>query len=289
MPRILLIGHDGQIGFELQRTLAALGPVRAVCYPDINFGDPDSIVRTVRETRPELILNAAAYTAVDKAESEVDLCRRVNVDAPRILAEEAVRLGAGLVHYSTDFVFAGTLRRPYTETDDARPISVYGRTKLEGDQAIAASGVPHLIFRIAWVYGLRGRNFLLTIRRLAAEGKSLRIVDDQIGSPTWCRPVAEMTAAALAARPSAAALREVSGVYHAVCGGETSWCEFARAFLPTEVRVQPIATADYPTPAHRPAYSALDCGKLRRVFGLALPPWQDALRVCLAEEQTPRV
>ena len=284
MPRILLIGHDGQIGFDLQRALAALGPVQAVCYPAIDFGDPDSIVRAVRAARPELIVNAAAYTAVDKAESDADLCRRLNVDAPRILAEEAVRLGAGLVHYSTDFVFDGALCRPYTETDAAQPLGVYGRTKLEGDRAIAASGVPHLIFRTAWVYGLRGKNFLLPIRRIAAEGKALRIVDDQIGCPTWCRSVAEVTAAALAARPSAAALREVSGVYHAVCGGETSWCGFARAFLPAEARVQPIATTEYPTPARRPAYSVLDCGKLRRVFGLTLPPWRDALRACLAEE-----
>jgi len=284
MPRILLIGNDGQIGYELQRTLAAVGQVKAVCYPAIDFGDPDSIVRIVRETRPELIVNAAAYTAVDKAESEGDPCRRLNADAPRILAEEAVRLGAGLVHYSTDFVFDGTLGRPYMETDAAKPVSVYGRTKLEGDQAIAATGVPHLIFRVAWVYGLRGKNFLLTIRRLAAEGKTLRIVDDQVGCPTWCRSAAEATASVLAARPSAGALREVSGVYHAVCGGETSWCGFARTFLPAQSRVQPIATAEYPTPARRPAYSVLDCSKLKRVFGLALPPWQDALRACLASQ-----
>lgn len=289
MPHILLIGNDGQVGFELQRTLTALGPVHAICYPAIDFGNPDSIIRTVREARPELIVNAAAYTAVDKAESEPDLCRRLNADAPRILAEEAGRLGAGLVHYSTDFVFDGTRRRPYLETDVAQPVSVYGRTKLEGEQAIAATGVPHVIFRLAWVYGLRGRNFLLTIRRLASEGKALRIVDDQIGCPTWCRPVADVTAAALAARPSAEALREVSGVYHAVCAGETSWCGFARAFLPAEARVQAIKTTDYPTPAHRPAYSALDCTKLQRVFGLAMPTWQDALRTCLAEEQTSRV
>ncbi len=288
MPRILLIGNDGQVGYELQHTLASLGPVHAVCYPAIDFGNPDSIVRTVREARPELIVNAAAYTAVDKAETEPDLCRRLNADAPRILAEEAVRLGAALVHYSTDFVFDGMLRRPYVETDSAQPVSVYGRTKLEGDLAIAVSGVPHLVFRLAWVYGLRGKNFLLTIRRLSAEGKALRIVDDQVGCPTWCRSVAEVTAAALAKRPSAKALREISGVYHAACGGETSWCGFARAFLPAEARIQPIATTDYPTPARRPAYSVLDCTKLRRVFGLVLPPWQDALSACLEGERKNR-
>lgn len=283
MPPILLIGHDGQVGFELQRTLAALGPVRSVCYPDIDFANPDSIVNVVREARPGIIVNAAAYTAVDKAETEPELCRRLNADAPRILAEEAQRLGAALVHYSTDFIYDGERRRPYTETDTPCPLSVYGRTKLEGDLAIAATGVPHLIFRLAWIYGMRGKNFLLTIRRLAAEGKALRIVDDQVGCPTWCRSVAETTTAALRAFPSADALREVSGVYHSVCSGETSWCGFARAFLPPGTAVQPIATTDYPTPARRPAYSVLDCGKLQRVFGLALPPWQDALRTCLGE------
>lgn len=282
MSPILLIGHDGQIGFELQRTLAALGPVRAVCYPDVDFSSADSIVTLVRETRPAIIVNAAAYTAVDTAETEPDLCRRLNADAPRILAEEARRLGAALVHYSTDFVYDGKERRPYTETDAPHPLSVYGRTKLEGDLAIAASGVPHLIFRIAWVYGLRGKNFLLTVRRLAAEGKALRIVDDQVGCPTWCRSVAETTAAALRAFPTAEALRDVGGVYHAVCGGETSWCGFARACVPAGTAVQPIATADYPTPARRPAYSVLDCSKLRCVFGLTLPPWREALRTCLA-------
>lgn len=282
MPPILLIGHDGQVGFELQRTLAALGPVRAVCYPDVDFASPDSIVRLVRETQPGIIVNAAAYTAVDKAEAEPDLCRRLNAEAPRILAEEARRLGAALVHYSTDFVYDGAGHRPYTETDVPRPLSVYGRTKLEGDLAIAATGVPHLIFRLAWVYGLRGKNFLLTVRRLAAEGKPLRIVDDQVGCPTWCQPVAETTAAALSAFPSAEALRDVSGVYHAVCGGETSWYGFARACVPAEIAVQPITTADYPTPARRPAYSVLDCARLQRVFGLSLPPWQEALRTCLA-------
>jgi dTDP-4-dehydrorhamnose reductase len=283
MPPILLIGHDGQVGFELQRTLAALGPVRAACYPDVDFVNPDSIVRLVRETQPGLIVNAAAYTAVDKAEAEPDLCRRLNADAPRILAEEARKLGAALVHYSTDFVHDGEQRRPYTETDVPYPLNVYGRTKLDGDLAIAATGVPHLIFRIAWVYGMRGKNFLLTVRRLAGEGKPLRIVDDQVGCPTWCRSVAETTAAALRVFPSADALRDVSGVYHAVCGGETSWCGFARACVPAETVVQPITTADYPTPARRPAYGVLDCGKLQRVFNLALPRWRDALDTCLRE------
>lgn len=289
MKRILLIGHDGQVGHELQRTLAPLGPITAVCFPDIDFATPDTVRRVIREHRPELIVNAAAYTAVDKAESEPDLCRRVNAGGPALLAEEAKRLGASLVHFSTDFVFDGDIQRPYVETDTPTPLGVYGRTKLEGDQAILASGVPHLIFRLAWVYGLRGRNFLLTIQRLAREGKPLRIVDDQVGCPTWCRKIAETTAAALTQTETIGApfsMKEVSGLYHAVCAGQTSWRGFARAFVPSGIPIQPITTADFPTPARRPHYSALDCTKLHSVFGLSLPPWELCLRECLNSETT---
>jgi dTDP-4-dehydrorhamnose reductase len=271
----------------LQRTLAPLGPVTVICHPDIDFAVPDTVRRVIREHRPEWIVNAAAYTAVDKAEIEPDLCRKVNAEGPALLAAEAKRIGAALVHYSTDFVFDGNLRRPYTETDVPGPLGVYGRTKLEGDQAILTSGVPHLIFRLAWVYGLRGRNFLLTIQRLAREGKPLRIVGDQVGCPTWCRIIAETTAAALATTEKAGApfsLREVSGLYHAVCSGETSWHGFARAFIPPETPIQAITTADFPTPARRPAYSALDCTKLHNVFGLSLPPWDQSLRDCLRSQ-----
>ena len=286
MTRILLIGHDGQVGYELQRTLAPVGALRAVCYPEIDFARPEPLVALVRELRPDWIVNAAAYTAVDKAESEPDLARQLNATVPALLAEEARRLGAGLVHYSTDFVFDGAQRTPYAETDAPNPLSVYGRTKLEGDRAIQASGATHLIFRLAWVYGRRGRNFLLTLQRLAAEGKPLRVVADQVGCPTWCRPVAEVTAAVLArlAAPDAPfSAREVSGLYNAVCGGETSWYGFARALLPPAVAIASIATAEYPTPARRPAYSVLDTGKLRATFGLALPRWDDALSQCLAD------
>ena len=284
MKRILLLGHDGQVGWELQRALSPLGPVTAVCYPDIDFAMPDTVRRVIREHRPEWIVNAAAYTAVDKAESEPDLCRRVNAGGPALIAEEAKRLGAAVVHYSTDFIFDGLLRRPYTEADVPHPLGVYGQTKLEGDLAIQASGVPHLIFRLAWVYGMRGKNFLLTIRRLAHEGKPLRIVSDQVGCPTWCRVIADTTASALALTESPGApfsLKEASGIYHSVCSGETSWHGFARAFIPLEIQIQPITTAEFPTPARRPAYSALDCSKLRRVFGLALPSWNAALQDCL--------
>lgn len=285
MKQILLIGHDGQVGFELQRTLAPLGNVLAICHPAIDFSKPDSIVRIVRQARPHLIVNAAAYTAVDKAESEPDLCRQLNATAPAILAEEARRLGAGLVHYSTDFVFDGTRQLPYIETDPPHPLNVYGATKLEGDLAIEASGVPHLIFRLAWVYGLRGRNFLLTMRRLAGEGKPLRVVGDQIGCPTWCRTIAEATAFALTkvrTADGAFNLAETSGLYHCVCGGQTSWQGFTRAFIPSDVPVTPITTADYPTPARRPAYSVLCCDKLAKTFGKPMPHWETALRDCLA-------
>ncbi|MEI6168152.1 MAG: dTDP-4-dehydrorhamnose reductase [bacterium] len=285
MKRILLIGNDGQVGFELQRALAPLGPVTAVCYPAIDFSDPDSIIRIVREAQPQLIVNAAAYTAVDKAESEPDLCRKLNAIAPAILAEEARKLGAGLIHYSTDFVFDGTKQQPYLETDLPHPLSVYGTTKLEGDRAIQDSGVPHLIFRLAWVYGLRGRNFLLTMRRLASEGKPLRVVSDQIGCPTWCRTIADATATALATvrtKDGTFPLNDVSGLYHCVSAGQTSWQGFARAFTPAGIPVIPITTADYPTPARRPPYSVMNCDQFTRTFGTSLPHWEQALSDCLA-------
>lgn len=285
MPPILLIGHDGQVGYELERTLAPLGRIISVCYPALDFSDPDSIRRIVRDTRPSLIVNAAAYTAVDKAESEPETCRKLNAGAPRILAEEARRLGAGVVHYSTDFVFDGLKRTPYREEDTPAPLGVYGQTKLEGDCAIRDSGVPHLIFRLAWVYGLRGRNFLLTMQRLAREGKPLRVVSDQVGCPTWARTIAEATAMAVKScqqEDGRIDLAPKSGLYHCVCSGMTSWHGFARAILPSEVPVAAITTADYPTPARRPAFSALDCSKLEQVFGITLPGWQQALASCLA-------
>jgi len=287
MSTILLIGNDGQVGYELERTLAPLGKVTAICYPAIDFASPDSITRVVRETRPHLIVNAAAYTAVDKAESDPAMCWKLNTMAPAILADEAKRLGAGLVHYSTDFVYDGTKKSPYTEQDAPNPLGVYGKTKADGDFAIASSGIPHLIFRLAWVYGLRGKNFLLTLQRLAKEGKPIRVVADQIGCPTWCRSIAEATAAALAKAKTDRGvfdLSDFSGTYHCVCAGETSWHGFARAFIPAEVPVTPLVTSDYPTPARRPAYSALDCGKLKRTFDITLPTWQAALATCLKSE-----
>lgn len=284
MANILLIGNDGQVGYELERSLAPLGKVTALCYPAIDFASPDSIVKVVRGAKPDLIVNAAAYTAVDKAETDVDLCRTLNAAAPALLAEEARRLGAGLVHYSTDFVFDGAKHTPYTEEDQPNPLGVYGQTKLMGDLAIRDSGVPHLIFRLAWVYGLRGKNFLLTMQRLAGEGKAIRVVADQVGCPTWCRNIAQATAAALARTLDQQGhfnLAPVSGLYHTVSSGETSWHGFARAIIPAETPVAAITTADYPTPARRPAYSAMNCAKLQRTFGITLPVWSEALKQCL--------
>jgi len=289
MKPILLIGNDGQVGFELQRALAPLGHVTAICYPAIDFSNPDSIVRVVRKTQPHLIINAAAYTAVDKAEAELELCRKLNAVAPAILADEAKRLGAGLIHYSTDFVFDGAQQQPYIETDQPHPLSVYGATKLEGDLAIKDSGIPHLIFRLAWVYGLRGKNFLLTMQRLAGEGKTLRVVSDQIGCPTWCQTIANATATALTkirAEDGTFNLNEVSGLYHCVCAGQTSWHGFTRAFIPADIPVIPITTADYPTPARRPSYSVMNCGKFAQTFGTPLPHWEKALNDCLESKNT---
>jgi len=285
MKQLLLIGNDGQVGYELERTLAPLGRVTTLCYPTIDFAEPDSIVRAVRAAKPDLIVNAAAYTAVDKAESDSTLCWKLNAAAPAILAGEAKRLGAGLVHFSTDFVFDGQKKAPYTEDDVPHPLGIYGQTKLDGDIAIRDSGVPHLIFRLAWVYGRRGKNFLLTMQRLAAEGKPIRVVADQVGSPTWCRVIAEATAKALARtqdEQGAFHLGDVSGTYHCVCKGETSWHGFARAIVPTEIPVSAITTADYPTPARRPPYSALCCTKLEKTFGITLPSWEKALQDCMA-------
>jgi len=280
--RILLIGNTGQVGFELQRLLPALGTVRAVDFPEINLASPDSIRNVIRECAPSLIVNAAAYTAVDKAEAEPELCHAINAAAPGLLAAEAARLGAALVHYSTDFVFDGGKAAPYTEKDTPNPLGVYGRSKLDGDNAIRASGARHLILRTAWVYGRRGRNFLLTLQRLAAEGKPLRIVADQVGCPTWSRVIAGATVSALARLSADLSWEEAGGLYNLVCSGETSWHGFARAFLPATVPVEPITTSQYPTPARRPAYSALDCTAIRKAFGIHLPSWQEALKECLA-------
>lgn len=291
MKRILLIGPDGQVGWELCRTLAPLGDVVTAGLRDaglaVDLAKPDSIRRTVEAAGPDAIVNAAAYTAVDKAETEADLAMRINGEAPRILAEEARARRIPFIHYSTDYVFDGTNTRPYTEEDRPAPLNAYGRSKLAGDEAVGAVGGRYAILRTSWVYGIRGQNFLRTMLRLMAERDTLRVVADQIGAPTWSRMIAEVSAHVLMRLQN----EDVSGLYNLASTGVTSWYGFAEAIARAsaarpEHRLQslePIPTSAYPTPAQRPAYSVLDGSKLRERFGLVLPAWDVGLALCLAE------
>lgn len=290
MPRkrILLFGRDGQVAWELRRTLAPMAELTCVGRNEANLAEPDSIRRVISAAAPDAIVNAAAYTAVDKAESETELAHRINAEAPGVMAAEAARRGALLVHYSTDYVFPGTKGTPYTEDDPTGPLGAYGRTKLAGEEAVRAPGGSHLIFRLCWVYGNRGSNFLLTMQRLAREREEVRVVADQHGCPTWSRMIAEATAHALRCLHTAADARAVTGTYHLCAAGQATWHEFARAIidpLPADRRrcreVRAITTAEYPTPARRPAYSVLDTSKLEQVFGLRLPDWRESLRQVL--------
>jgi len=287
--KILLTGSNGQVGWELRRTLACLGEVVAVDSKSLDLRDADAIRRVVREVAPRVIVNPAAHTAVDKAESETDLAWAINASAPGLLAEEAEKLGALLVHYSTDYVFDGSGERPWLEDDASGPLNVYGASKLAGEQAIRAACQRHLIFRTSWVYGARGANFLLTMRRLMRERPELKIVADQIGAPTWSRMLAEATALILAQQvsPARGADRpEPWGVYHMTNGGETSWHGFAEAIQTldaheSQARLLPIPSSGYPTPAQRPLNSRLNNDKLARVFGVRLPDWRQALALCM--------
>jgi dTDP-4-dehydrorhamnose reductase len=288
LPRLLLLGRTGQVGFELERTLAPLGRVTAVDRAGADLARPETMRELVRSVRPAVLVNAAAYTAVDRAEQEEALATRINGEAPGILAEEAQHLGALLVHYSTDFVFDGMKSGAYRESDDCAPLNAYGRSKFAGERAIAATGAAHLIFRTSWVYGGRGANFYLTMRRLFRERPELRIVADQVGAPTACRSIAEATALILSqllAPRATLAGRDVSGVYHLTAAGETNWHGFAAAILALHPpapgapvpRLTAIPAADYPSPTRRPANSRLDCGKVRDTFGIALPDWKETL------------
>ena len=306
-PRILLIGKNGQVGHDLQRLLPAYGELTAVDRQQLDLAAPDAIRRGVQEIRPQIIINAAAYTAVDQAEKDELAARAINAIAPGILAEQAKQVGAALIHYSTDYVFDGTKTTPYEEDDAPNPLGAYGRTKLEGEQAIRDSGVAHLIFRTAWVYSTRGKNFLLTILRLATQREELRIVNDQIGAPTLSHELAEATAKVLSQLPAMKnasmdeSLAGLGGIYHMTAGGATNWYEFATtilddasasiqgkkpAWLLTALngaplvtrRVVPITTAEYPTPARRPPYSVLSNERLEKTFGIRLPDWNTQLR-----------
>ena len=289
--KILVFGRVGQVGWELRHKLACLGQVTAVDYPEIDFTKPDSIREAVRAARPAVIVNAAAYTAVDKAEAEPARAYAINAAAPGVLAEEAKRLGSILVHYSTDYVFDGTKHGAYLETDLPNPVNVYGKTKLAGDEAIQSVGGDYLILRTSWVYGARGSNFLLTMLRLARERAELRIVDDQTGAPTSSECIAQATADLLAqlSAPKGGGLQGRSGIYNLTNSGETTWFGFAKAFLskPQEVTgaitpsLVPITTAEFPRPAKRPANSCLSCRRVEETFGVRMPHWEDALALVL--------
>jgi len=284
--KFLLIGENGQIGWELRRSLALLGQVVAVGRETVDLTEPDLIRETIRGERPNIIINAAAYTAVDRAESEPGLAMAINGDAPGVMAEEAKRLNCLFVHYSTDYVFDGVKSTPYVETDEPNPLNVYGRSKLSGERAIQASGVQHLIFRTSWIYSNRGSNFVLTMKKLFREREELRIVNDQVGAPTWSREVACCSAKAIAAFLSReGGDSQLLGLYHLSAEGQTTWHGFAEAILrheSKEVRTRPskllpIFTREYPTAARRPLNSVLSNTKFHQAFGFALPDWNTSL------------
>jgi dTDP-4-dehydrorhamnose reductase len=288
---ILLAGANGQVGFELARALQGLGTLVALERSALDLADFAQVRSVVRKVKPALIINAAAYTAVDRAETESELALRINGEAPGVLAEEAKRVGAPLIHYSTDYVFDGTKGGPYVEDDAPNPQNVYGESKLAGERAIAEVGGTHMVFRTSWVYGRRGKNFLLTMLRLAAERPELRIVADQHGAPTWSRTIGAITAHVVAQglagnRDDADWWHKKSGIYHLSASGSTSWFGFAEAIvelsaLESKPKVEPIATSEYPVPAKRPANSRLANDKLAEVFGLHSPDWRAALELAL--------
>jgi len=310
--KILLTGRTGQIGSELLRLLPEVGEVVAPNRQELDLLNPDSIRRAAREIRPEFIVNAAAFTAVDAAETQEPYAHAINASAPGILAEEAKKIGAAVIHYSTDYVFDGSKRTPYDEADSAAPINVYGKTKLAGEQAVCAAGVPHLIFRTAWVYSTRGRSFLRTILGLATEKEELRVVRDQFGTPTWSRDIAEVTVKILAQLTSpgssvANSFSRISGIYHLTAAGETTWFDFARAILEEAAHLSPaiewfdkatrgrslvtkqiipITTSDYPTRASRPLYSVLSNSRLRQTFGNELPHWRTQVHLAFELERS---
>jgi len=286
--KILVLGCGGQVGWELRHRLACMGTVIGMDFPEVDFSNTDSLRETVRAVAPAVIVNAAAYTAVDKAESEIELAMAINGTAPGVLAEEAKRLGSVLVHYSTDYVFDGTKQGLYVESDAPHPMNVYGRSKLAGDEAIQRVGGDYLILRTSWVYGARGNNFLLTMLRLAKEKTELRIVDDQIGSPTTSECIAQATADILAQvlAPAGGGFEGRSGIYNLTCAGETSWFGFAKEFLSAQVgsatpKLIPIPTSEFPRPAKRPANSRLSCRRVEETFGVVMPDWKVALALVL--------
>lgn len=293
--RILLLGSTGQVGWELHRALQPLGQVigvgRNTAALTADLSQPESLRALLRDIKPDVIVNAAAYTAVDKAEDESELAYAINAESLHVLAEESAGLHAGLIHFSTDYVFDGASKQPYHEQDPVNPLSVYGRSKLAGEQAVVANSAAYAIFRTQWVYGTRGNNFLLTMQRLARERTQLNVVNDQFGAPTWCRLLAEATAGVLAQGHGdpVGLLRERSGVYHLSCAGQCAWFDFASAIIARTApspggalaRINAITTAEYPTKARRPAYGVLDNARFHSTFGLRLPDWQTGLELVL--------
>lgn len=286
-PTILVAGARGQIGSEVAAAVAPHGKVVALDRSALDLRDADTIARAVRAVAPTIIVNAAAYTAVDRAESEPDVAFAVNATGAGVLAEEARRANAVLIHYSTDYVFDGERTTPYDEDAPADPLNVYGRSKLAGERAIAASGADAVILRTGWVYGLHGTNFLLTIRRLAAERDELRIVADQTGTPNWARSIAEATAALIAR--GAPDLVERKGLYHVSAAGSATWFDFACAIVgdAKSPRVVPIRTSEYPSPARRPAYGVLSTERFAHTFGIRLPDWRTLLQRCVTSPVEP--
>ncbi len=299
--RILITGECGQVGEALRRTLAPFGEIVAPTIEELDLTDAKSIRRVMREVRPRWVVNAAAHTAVDKAESEPDLAYAINATAPEILAEEAKGIDAVMIHYSTDYIFDGSKKTPYVESDRPGPLNVYGESKLAGEEALSGSGAAHLIFRTSWVYGATGNNFVRSMLRLAREREHLKVVGDQHGAPTWSFELAKMTAhaieqierlAAQDGRSLSEAALPLSGIYHASGGGETTWYGFAVQAIAELQKLEPgaklatveaISTAEYPTTAKRPMNSLLDCAKLERVFGWRMPEWQASVALVVEE------
>jgi dTDP-4-dehydrorhamnose reductase len=289
--KLLLFGKNGQLGWELNRTLAPLGEVYSLGSRELNLADLKALETVIRDVQPQVIVNASAYTAVDRAEEEPDLAMRINAHAPAVMAETARALGAVFIHYSTDYVFDGAKDAPYTEDDAPNPLNVYGQSKLAGEQAVGQAGGAHVILRTGWVYSMRGENFVTKTLSWSRRQETLRIVNDQVGSPTWARALAEVSTLMIARSLSESYqyFLERSGVYHLGGFGSVSRFDLAQAILrhaprageQKTKRIEPALTADFPTPARRPLFTPLDCSRFERVFGLRLPGWEDALRLAM--------
>jgi dTDP-4-dehydrorhamnose reductase len=290
--KIILFGKNGQLGWELQRILPILGEVVSLDRQDLDLCDVDRLVEILNELKPDLIVNASAYTEVDRAEKESGLAMKINAVAPGVMAEQARKLTAALVHYSTDYVFDGKGTTPYTERDRPDPLNVYGQSKLRGEENVEQAGGAYLILRTSWVYSLRGNSFVTKVLGWARKNSTLRVVDDQISSPTWARTLAEVTCLALSQHRASLqdALRERGGIYHLAGGGYTSRYEWAKQIAAGDPRkeeqtvqtIEPARSADFPTPARRPLFSALDCSRFEGTFGLRLPPWEETLRLAMS-------